>query len=1267
MNTPLHRKRYQWRIVSLLFFSVLLGHRLQATTTPCTGVFWLETFGQSNGTTSDNGTSAWTATTSGTGTYSVQNGEFETAFNQSAEGVWASNVIDISGRSNISLSVYVKSVAVGSETFEDDDYIKVYYKLNGGAETLVYQSIAGINGQTSGTKDATISASIPAGSTVQIIIKTSDSDPEEQFYFDNVQLTGTDTNPTISASESGTVTCSNTAQVSVTTTPAAIAYSWTGPNGFTCTSQSTGVSAGGQYTVTATLATGCTVSATATVPENKTAPDITATGGVLACLPTATLGVNSSVSGATYAWTGPNGFTSTSKDPAVSVLGNYTATVTSPANGCTASKAVQVTSADTAFWLETFGQSNGTTSDNGTSAWSVQYAPPGSIFSVQNGEFEVSNSGLIGSTNESVWQSGVIDISGKTSVIISADIRSAVSPGAALDSSGPYMDYLRFYYKLNGGPEVEFFQNIAAVNHNSPIDTLISSGLLNGSSLQIVIRARATGSDEFFYFDNVQVSSTPNVNAVATGGTLGCANPTVTLQGSSTTAGATFKWTGPNNFASIVQNPTVSIPGVYTLTVTNPTTGCTGTATATVSLPASSSLWLETFGQSNGTTSDNGTSPWSVQYAPPGSIFSVQNNEFEVSNSGLIGTTNESVWASGVIDISGKTNVSISANIRSAVSPGAALDSSGPYMDYLRFYYKLNGGPEVLFFENIAAVNFNSTVNTLISSGLLNGNTLQIIIRARATGSDEFFYFDNIQVWGGSALNTVASANGELTCVKNAVPLSGSSALPGVSYSWTGPNNFSSTAQNPTVSAPGIYTLTVSQGGCTGTDTALVAQDTARPAALTTTAVPVSAQLTCSNSNVTFTPGSSTPGTTYAWAGPGGALSSTGAVTVSATGTYTVTATNPGNGCTATASSTVTQNITAPGGVSTTANPVTAQITCDHSSVTLTSNSTTPGVTFSWSDANGVVVGTGATVAVTSPGVYTVSVTDPNDGCVTALPGAVTKNISVPVGLTASPSDIISCFTTVIDLQGGSTTPGATFAWSGPGGFTADTAEAETSTPGSYTLTVTNPANGCTASAATIVLADTATPANVTASNNGPLNCINTSVTITSSSSTPGGDFTWVTPGNSFISGATAVVTVPGTYTIQVTNDENGCFSQATTTVLQNTTGCPGSTTVTPGAVSGRSMEGFSADAVTGFAYKTYPNPFSTTAFIEFVSPVSAPVRVEIYNSFGYAETLLFNNTVTAGQLYKLQLGAGGLSSGTHFCIIRSGGKVYSSKLILIK
>jgi len=934
-------------IVLIFFLCILLGYRLQATPSCPSSVFWLEDFSLPNGTTSDTGPTAWTSKASGSGIYSVQNNQFKTSFNDQYEGVWTSGVIDISGKSNTILSVYLKSEIVGTgKSFETADYVRVYYKLNGGSETLVYGDVAGIGTTTVGTKDTTISAPLPAGSTVQIIIKTSNSDASERYYFDNVKLSG------------------------------------------------------------------------------STPPDITATGGVLACQSAVTLNVSSSISGVTYNWTGPNGFTSTSKNPTVSALGTYTATVTTP-GGCTASQAVQVTSGATAFWLETFGQSNGTTSDNGTSAWSVQYAPSSSTFSVQNSEFEVSNSGLVGSTNESVW-------------------------------------------------------------------------------------------------------------------------------------------------------------------------------------------------------------------------------------------------ASGVIDISGKTNVSISAAIRSAVTGSGVMNTSGVYMDYIRFYYKLNGGAEVLFHENLAAINNHSTTNTLISSGSLNGASLQIIVRARATGSDEFYYFDNIQVWGGSALTGVASAGGVLTCVKTTVPLTGSSTMSGASYTWTGPNNFSSTAQDPTVSAPGIYTLTVSLGGCTGSDTALVTQDITPPAALTTTAVPVSAQLDCKNNSVTFTPGSSTPGVTYTWAGPNGALPSAGAVTVSATGTYTLTATNPANGCTAVASSVVTQNTTVPGGVTTTANPVTAQITCDHPSVTLTSNSTTPGVTYSWSDANGTVVGVGASVSVTAPGVYTVSVTDPGNGCITALPGSVTRNISVPIGLSASPQDIISCFTPMIDLQGRSSTPGVTFAWSGPGGYTANTADAQTDMPGNYTLTVTNPVNGCSASTPTVVQADTATPANVIASNNGPLNCINTSVTITSGSSTPGVDFTWVAPDNSFISGATAVVTVPGTYTIQVTNNSNGCFSQATTSVIKNTTGCPGSSTITRAAVSGRS-EDFTTDAAAGFVYKAYPNPFSTTAFIEFASPVSSHVTVELYSSYGSLEKLLFNNTANANQLYKVQLNASGLSSGAHFCIIRNGDQLYSSRLILMK
>jgi hypothetical protein len=755
-------------------------------------------------------------------------------------------------------------------------------------------------------------------------------------------------------------------------------------------------------------------------------------------------------------------------------------------------------------------------------------------------------------------------------------------------------------------------------------------------------------------------NSAPDLTA--TGTALGCGTSAV-ITASSSVSGVTYSWTGPGTFNSNSSSPTVSAAGTYTVTVRNPATGCTASQSVTVTAGASPTVfWLEDFTFPNGTTSDTGPTYWTATTTGVGT-YSVQNNEFKTSFTGQsVGT-----WTSGDINIAGKTSTVLNVYLRSeTASSGDAFETA----DYVRVYYKLYGGSETLVYEDLAGIGTTTagTKDTTITATIPTGSSVQVIIRTSNSDPTERYYFDNVKLTGVSGVDALASASGMLTCTHSSVALTGSSTTIGATFNWTGPNNFNSAAQNPTVSAAGIYTLTVTAGGCTASDTALVSQDVAVPAALTTTAVPVSALLTCTNNSVTFTAGSATPGVTYNWTGPGGAISSSTAVTVSAIGTYTVTATNPINGCSSSASSTVTQNIVAPGGVTTTADPATAQITCAHPTVLLTSSSTTAGVTYSWSGSSGVFA-TGPSATVNAAGVYTVTVTDPANGCVTTLPGTVTKNVSVPVGLSASPSDIISCFTPVIDLQGSSTTPGATFSWAGPDGFTATTAIAQTDKAGSYTLTVTNPANGCTASTGTIVTADTATPTGVTASNDGPLNCIKTSVTLTGGFSTATGDYLWVTPDNTFISGARTVITAPGVYTFVVTNDNNGCASQATTTVLQNTTGCPGATVLTPGSASsgGKQLQGASADELAGFDYKVYPNPFSTTALIEFTAPVSSLVTVELYNGYGYKEKSLFNKMVVSRQTYRLELGAAGLSSGAHFCVIRSNGKIYTTKLVLIK
>ncbi len=87
----------------------------------------------------------------------------------------------------------------------------------------------------------------------------------------------------------------------------------------------------------------CTAQSKVLIKKNTEIPAVTATGGTLsASNPTVQLHGNSIISGVTYSWTGPNGYTSNKKNPIVSMPGFYTLTVTNPATGCSNTVTVEV-------------------------------------------------------------------------------------------------------------------------------------------------------------------------------------------------------------------------------------------------------------------------------------------------------------------------------------------------------------------------------------------------------------------------------------------------------------------------------------------------------------------------------------------------------------------------------------------------------------------------------------------------------------------------------------------------------------------------------------------------------------------------------------------------------------------------------------------------------------------------------------------------------------------------------------------------------------
>ncbi len=149
----------------------------------------------------------------------------------------------------------------------------------------------------------------------------------------------------------------------------------------------------------------------------------------------------------------------------------------------------------------------------------------------------------------------------------------------------------------------------------------------------------------------------------------------------------------------------------------------------------------------------------------------------------------------------------------------------------------------------------------------------------------------------------------ELDCGTTALMLdaSGSSSGLGVTYLWNGPNNFSSSLQNPEASQPGIYTLTV-QGIdlCPAETTIEVFQDISEPNISTE----VSGIIDCINPDAILIGASDAPNATFNWMGPG---VNTNSLIVSANqpGIYTFTVTGE-NGCTSSEDVDVLMDIEAP-------------------------------------------------------------------------------------------------------------------------------------------------------------------------------------------------------------------------------------------------------------------------------------------------------------------------------------------------------------------
>ena len=429
---------------------------------------------------------------------------------------------------------------------------------------------------------------------------------------------------------------------------------------------------------------------------------------------------------------------------------------------------------------------------------------------------------------------------------------------------------------------------------------------------------------------------------------------------------------------------------------------------------------------------------------------------------------------------------------------------------------------------------------------------------------------------------TPAASNAGPFCENGTITLS-TPLVSGATYAWTGPDGFTSSDRQPSISnataaMAGAYLVTITVNGCTsaaGSTTVVVNAAPATPTASNGGPYCEGATIALSTPSVS--------GATYAWTGPGGFTSSDrepsrSNATVAMGGTYAVTITV--DGCTSAAGNTnVVVNAAPATPTASNGGPY-----CDNATIVL-STPAVSGATYAWTGPNGFTspdrepTRSNATPAMA--GTYSVTVTV--NGC-TSLPGTTNVVVNSPQATPTASNGGPYCENATITLS----TPvvvGAVYAWTGPNGFTSSDREpaisnAMLANAGTYSVTVT--VGGCTSLPGTTNVVVNATPATPTISGATSF-CPGGSVTLTSSSATGN---QWYRNGvlQDGFTQQTYVASVAGDYTVTVTSGSCTSSPSLATTVVANA--APDATiTVASTIAAGGSGTASVADAGVGATY----------------------------------------------------------------------------------
>ncbi len=928
-------------------------------------------------------------------------------------------------------------------------------------------------------------------------------------------------------------------------------WSWLGPNGYSVSEQNPIISnvnltMEGVYTVTITDANGCTNSAFTNVVVLNLPEIILSSNSPVAVNGTIEL-VEAGSDGQSWSWLGPD-FLSNEQSPdlvdaQLSDSGTYSVTVTGT-NGCTNTDQIEVIVTDALALAKSNSPlcegADLELSEEAGFAESWQWSGPNGFTSNEQNPI-LSNANTINAGTYSVS----ITLSNGTTATSSVDVVINSTPQVNIPQVNAPCEGSNLTLMETGG-EATMWQWTGENNFtSSEQNPTILNTTQNDEGAYSVLITDANGCTNEASID-IEIESLPNIQANSN--TPICEGENLNLMETGGEA-TMWQWTGANNFSSNDQNPVlndidISAAGDYTIVITD-ANGCTNESTLTVDV-----------------------------FDKPAVVISIVTPPCENSSTTLFetgGAATEWEWTS---------TTGFNSNEQDAVLSNLTLSDSGTYEVLITddngcqnsetLNLQVNSAPAAEASTSGAACE-NQTVTLMETGG--DAINWQWMDSAGFISSDQNPVLDNIQLSDAGTYSVIVTGNNgctseaTTTVLVNGLPtvgIDGEDAIcegetlmltehqgAAVDWLWTGPNNFSSDAQqinipNTTSQMQGNYIVVITgTNGCTNEENIDI-QINAKPSVAISIVTPP-----CENSSTTlFETGDDavewewTSTTGYNSTAQNAVLSN---LALSDSGTYEVLITDD-NGC----QNSETLNLQVnPAPI---AEASTSGAACESQAVTLME---TGGDAINWewmsstgfnsTDQNPML----DNIQFSDAGTYAVIVTD-DKGCTSEATTTVLVNTLPTVGINGEDAICEGDALILTENQGAA----VDWSWTGPNSFSSDAQQVNipnttTQMEGNYTVVITG-GNGCTNTENVDI--QIFTKPIISAMSNGTI-CAGDAIQLSES----GGDaneWTWSGP-NGFGSNAqnpiinNATVAASGTYTIEIKN-MGSCSNTQTVDVMVN-------------------------------------------------------------------------------------------------------------------